>query len=107
VAIGALGIHRKKLSESSTLKSREYCSRGIPYIIASTDPDFPPDFPYLLRIPEDETAIDIEKVLGFVSRIYQDPDHPQKMRRYAEEHLDWSIKMHTLKTFLEEKIMVK
>ena len=28
-----------------------------------------------------------------------DPDHPQKMRRYAEEHLDWSVKK--LKEFLE------
>ena len=107
VAIGTLGIHRNKLSESSTLKAREYCSRGIPYIIASSDPDFPPDFPYKLQIPEDESAVDIETVLRFVSRIYQDPDHPQKMRRYAVEHLDWSIKMHTLKTFLEEEVVVK
>jgi len=29
------------------------------------------------------------------------PDHPQKMHRYAEEHLDWSVKMKRLKDFLE------
>lgn len=28
-----------------------------------------------------------------------DPGHPQKMRSYAEEHLDWSVKK--LKGFLE------
>lgn len=30
-----------------------------------------------------------------------DPGHPQKMRSYAEEHLDWSVKMKKLKGFLE------
>ena len=106
-AIGALAIHRKKLSESSTLKSREYCSRGIPFILAGSDPDFPPDFPYILQIPGDESAVDVEKVLRFISRVFQDPDHPRKMQQYAAEHLDWSIKMQTLNTFLKDKILLK
>jgi len=105
IAIGEMGIHRKKLSESSTLKSREYCSRGIPYIIESSDPDFPDDFPYIMRIPADESPIDVGRVLMFASRVCQDMDHPEKMRQYAVEHLDWSIKMKQLKVFLEESIV--
>ena len=105
IAIGELGIHRKKMSESSTLKSREYCSRGIPYIISSLDPDFPNDFPYILKIPADDTFIDIEKVITFTSHIYRDTNHPRKMRQYAFEHLDWSIKMKDLKMFLEDRII--
>jgi glycosyltransferase involved in cell wall biosynthesis len=107
IAVGTLGIHRLNIANSSTLKSREYCARGIPYIMASADSDFPDEFPYILKIPGDETFVDLEKVIGFAKRVYQDPDHPQKMRHYAVDHLDWSIKMKELKTFLEERITEK
>lgn len=101
IAVGSLGIHRKGLTQTSELKAREYCARGIPSIIACADPDFPPDFPYILHLPADESPIDVEQVLAFAKEVYADPDHPQKMRRYAEEHLDWSVKMKKLKGFLE------
>ena len=101
IAVGSLGIHRKGLTQTSELKAREYCARGIPFIIACADPDFPPDFPYILRLPADESPIEIEDVLAFAKDVCADPDHPEKMRRYAEEHLDWSVKMKELKDFLE------
>jgi glycosyltransferase involved in cell wall biosynthesis len=105
IAVGTLAIHRINLIKSSTLKSREYCARGIPYIMGSEDPDFPDDFPYILRIHGDDTPVDMEQVIKFASRICQDSDHPKKMRQYAVEHLDWSIKMEELKKYLEEKII--
>jgi hypothetical protein len=45
--------------------------------------------------------VDLKKVSEFAHRVCRDPEHPQKMRTYAAEHLDWSVKMKTLKTFLE------
>ncbi len=104
IAVGSLGIHRIGLTESSTLKVREYCARGIPWIIACKDPDFPEDFPYIYRIPADESPVSIEEVIKFAERMYADPDHPQKMRAYALDHLDWSVKMKKLKTFLESLV---
>ena len=101
IAVGSLGIHRKGLTQTSELKGREYCARGIPYIIACADPDFPADFPYILHLPADESPINIDHVLAFAQEVCADPDHPQKMHRYAEKHLDWSVKMKILKGFLE------
>jgi len=101
IAVGTLGIHRKGLTQTSELKAREYAARGIPYIIAVSDPDFPPDFPYILRLPADETPVDMDQVIAFAMNVSADPDHPQRMRRYAEEHLDWSVKMRRLRDFLE------
>jgi glycosyltransferase involved in cell wall biosynthesis len=102
VAAGSLGMHRKGLTLTSELKSREYCSRGIPYSIACGDSDFPQDFPYILRLPPDESPIDMDQIITFTSSIYKDADHPQKMRLYASENLDWSVKMKKLKVFLED-----
>lgn len=104
IAIGSLGMHRKGLHQTSELKAREYCARGIPYIIACSDPDFPDTFPYILRIPADESPVNMEQVILFASQMYQDPDHPKKMRRYAEEHVDWHSKGIKLKEFITKKI---
>lgn len=101
IAVGSLGIHRIGLKEASTLKAREYCARGIPFIYGIHDPDFSADFPYILRLPADESPIDIELVLAFAEEVCSNPYHSQKMRRYAEESLDWSVKMKKLKDFLE------
>lgn len=101
LAVGSLGIHRKGLTQTPELKGREYCARGIPYIIACGDPDFPTNFPHIFHLPADERPIDIKQVLTFAKKVCADPDHPQTMRRYAEEHLDWSVKMRRLKEFLE------
>lgn len=104
IAVGSLGIHRLGLHEASILKAREYCARGIPYIIACTDPDFPDDFPYIYQVSPDDTPLDIKKIIEFSQMIYTNPDHPGKMREYALEHLDWSVKMKTLKAFLERLV---
>jgi len=101
VAIGSLGLHRIGLSEASILKAREYCARGMPYIIACRDPDFPDDFSCILRLPADESPVSVESIIDFTRQVYQDTDHPQKMRAYAAGHLDWSVKMKILKAFLE------
>jgi hypothetical protein len=101
IAAGSLGMHRKGLTMTSELKSREYCARGIPFIIACGDSDFPPDFPAILKLPPDESPIDMHRVILFASVISRDSDHAQNMRRYARENLDWSVKMKKLKMFLE------
>jgi glycosyltransferase involved in cell wall biosynthesis len=102
VAVGSLGIHRIGLSQISVLKIREYCSRGIPFIIACDDPDFPDVFPYALKLPPNDDAIDMTTVIQFATGIFHDTDYPQKMRDYALTHLDWSIKMQKLRDFLSK-----
>jgi len=101
VGIGTLGLHRNGLSEGSILKAREYCARGIPFLYDAFDHDFPPDFPYIFQLPADESPIDIGQVIAFAEDVLAEPEHPRQMRRYAAEHLDWSVKMKKLKDFLE------
>lgn len=102
IAIGSLGLHRKKLVQATPLKSREYCARGIPFVISHADPDFPYDYPYILNFPLDDSMIDIANIVDFAERIGTDKNHPTHMREYAIENLDWSVKMQRLDEFLKE-----
>lgn len=106
VAVGSLGNHRKRMFVESALKNREYCARGIPFVISSTDPDFPQSFKYVFRVPADESPIDIDAIVTFYESI-KNENYILEMRKYAEEHLAWSVKLkpmvEAIKKLLEEK----
>lgn len=106
VAVGSLGMHRIKLIKGSVLKSREYCARGIPFIIGYEDPDFPQSFKYIFRVPADESPIDIDAIVTFYESI-KNENYTLEMRKYAEEYLVWSVKLkpviEAIKKMLEEK----
>jgi glycosyltransferase involved in cell wall biosynthesis len=104
IAVGSLGMHRIGLKEASILKAREYCSRGIPFILGYLDPDFPAEFVYAYNIPDDETPVSIEDIVHFTGQIFNDLGHSQRMRDYAMNYIDWSVKMKRLKEFLENLI---
>jgi len=104
VAAGSLGMQRIGLTEGAILKTREYCARGIPFLSSTSDPDFLDDFPFIHKISPDETLVNIEEIIDFSRRVNRDRDHPRKMRAYALEHLDWSVKTRILAQFLETLI---
>ncbi len=94
IALGSLGNHRKGLYADSALKNREYCARGIPFVIASDDQDFPETFPFVYRIPKDDSPVDINQVIKWYENLIKEhPNYSIEMRKYAEENLSWDAKM--------------
>lgn len=93
VGVSTLGAHRIGLHELSPLKTREYCARGLPFLLGYKDPDFPEGFDYALECPADDSPVDIKKIVLFYESICQEPDNCKKIREHAENELDWSRKM--------------
>lgn len=92
IAFGSLGLHR--IGAGNPLKAREYCARGIPFVKSYLDPDFPDTFPLALNIPNDDTPVDIDKVINWYEDLSKKhPDYSLEMRKYAEENLSWDAKM--------------
>ena len=94
IAFGSLANHRKRLYADSALKNREYCARGIPFVIASDDQDFSETFPFVYRIPKDDTPVDVSQVIKWYENLIKEhPNYSIEMRKYAEEKLSWDAKM--------------
>jgi glycosyltransferase involved in cell wall biosynthesis len=87
-AIGSLGRHRSGITVIKTLKNREYATRGIPFIYSEQDSDFDHQS-YVLKAPADETPIDIERIIDFMSRFHTRPEEIRK----TVEHMAWKIQM--------------
>jgi len=97
VALGSLGMHRLGLHRSSSLKAREYCARGVPFVLASEDPDFPEGTQFVHQVSANESPVDVPALLDFVHRLRErSPDYMMDMRRYAEMRLTWKAKLEPI-----------
>jgi glycosyltransferase involved in cell wall biosynthesis len=93
IGISSIGMHRLVV-DTSNLKSREVCARGLPFVIAYPDHDFGPEFRFALQAPATDDPIDIAALLAFHDRLRAEcPDYPAQMRAYAETRLTWEAKL--------------
>ncbi|MBW2466722.1 MAG: glycosyltransferase family 4 protein [Deltaproteobacteria bacterium] len=92
LAIGNLGVHRKGMVTNPDLKNREYCARAVPFVTSTSDPGFSADFPYILTVPPDESAIQIKQLIDFVENLrVEHPEYQREMREFAEIRFDWAV----------------
>ena len=89
LGIGTLGIHRKEVSINSSLKHREYASRGIPFIYAGDDPDFE-NASWTHKISATEESVDIDSVSQFLEKV---KTSNTAIKNFASDNLDWKIKL--------------
>ena len=94
IAIASLGMHRIGLESASSLKTREYCARGIPFVIAGKDRGFDETFPFALRVPVGDAPLDFTKLLDDFANVASRVDDPAgEMRAYAAANLSWTTRM--------------
>ena len=94
-AIGSLGRHRSGITHIKTLKNREYAARGFAFAYSECDDDFDA-MPYVLKVPADESPIDIQQVIDFC---HAQTMQPQAIRE-SISHLSWDEQMKKVVDYL-------
>lgn len=92
MGIASLGRHRNGIVKLRTLKNREYAARGIPFVYSEQDEDFD-TMPYVLKVPADDTPIDITVLVQFRDSLNMPPT---AIRNTVEERLSWDRQMETV-----------
>lgn len=87
-AIGSLGRHRSGITTIKTLKNREYAARGMAFCYSEQDDDFDRQA-YVMRVPADESPLDIEQVVHFVHHLKMSPQEIAD----TVKHLSWKCQM--------------
>ena len=73
IAFASLGIHRITPNQvNSSVKSREYGAKGLPIVSASRIDYIPENYPYFMKVDEDDSYIDIKSVIQFHDKVYQE-----------------------------------
>lgn len=93
LAVGSLGRHRSGIASIKTLKNREYAARGLGFFYSETDEDFD-NAPYVLKIPADESPVDVNALESFYRTQVSKMD-PAQIRK-SIEHLSWTRQMSAI-----------
>lgn len=88
LGIGALAP-RAGAEHGSSIKTKEYFAKGLPFINGWKEYAFDDNYPYVKRFPLDNEIIDMNEVLEFYKSIKDDKDLSENMRMFAEEHYTW------------------
>lgn len=83
LGIGSLAFFRKGTSKGSELKVREYTARGLPFIYSAVEPQLR-GVDFALKVPFDESDINIEDIEDFYNSLCHDSNLLSKMRDFAE-----------------------
>ncbi len=94
--IGTLGLHRKNVAIDSSLKHREYCVRGIPFVLSSPDLDFPKELPFIYYFPKEDTGISLNEIIDWYAKNLK-----TEAREYAEAKLSWKKQMRAIFDWIE------
>ncbi|UCF19046.1 MAG: hypothetical protein JSU87_14110 [Gemmatimonadota bacterium] len=106
LAISSLALFECDLGEISTLKTREYTARGLPFVIGHVDPDLrpvPEAMKFFLSVPNDDSLIDMDGLIEFAERMAaREPEDriSDFMRDYARQHMEWGPKLQGLIEFM-------
>lgn len=108
IAIGSLAFFRLNITESSSLKTKEFLANGIPFIISAEDVAYkenPEEIKsYFLKIDASSGNLDLKPVVSFIEAIRLDSSHPEKMHLYAEKYLDFRPHFGSMIAHFQEKL---
>lgn len=107
-AIASLGMHRIGIEVASTLKTREYLAKGMPFLYAGEVDVFqraPLDL--CLRAPADDSPIDIKGLIGFHDALYctrSEQEVIDSIRHYAEMQIGIDAAMRDVIMYIRQSV---
>lgn len=105
MGVNSLAIHRDNLINESTLKTKEYAALGLPIISSSYVDAFSREGNelYTLRVPADETNINIYSIISYLDTLYSNPTTlvREKIRKDAKEVCDMVVTIKPIVDFYE------
>ena len=84
-----LGCYRRGLQACSSLKAREYCAKGLPFLYTYEDSIENEQVDFALQVSNDDTPINMDEVIQFVRRCRLNRELSEKEREFARSHFDW------------------
>lgn len=86
ICVDSLGRHRSGSLYNSSLKSKEYAAKGLPFIKSHIDDSFNNEN-FVFNVSSDENDLDIDSIINWYQQLPDDT--PVKMRLFAEDNLSW------------------
>ncbi|MDT2767634.1 hypothetical protein P7G58_01965 [Globicatella sulfidifaciens] len=108
IGLDAMGRHRSNIFYNSSLKGKEYGCVGLPIVSGvKTELDYDEKYKFYLRVPANESMINIDDVIRFYDRVYYSDCDKEKIvdeiRNYTIQNFDVSVVWNKVIKFINSK----
>lgn len=100
LGIGALSA-RSGVVHGSSIKTKEYFAKGLPFITAWKEYSIPENYPYVLYLDPFENIVDMNQIIEFYDGIKNDKDMSSNMRKFAEDNYTWEKQLGKIISVIE------
>lgn len=99
LGVSKLGCYRRGLQSCSSLKAREYCAKGLPFLYTCEDSLENEQTEFAMRVPNDGSPVDMEAVAAFVRECRGKSGLSAREHQFAKDHYDWKAIMKRVLAF--------
>lgn len=91
IGIAPLGVYKADIVSVAPIKTREYCSRGLPFIYGYEDFGFTGEEPYVRKVENSAAPLDMNTVIELYESTVGNKSIIEAMRNYTKENFSWDI----------------
>jgi hypothetical protein len=103
IGVSVLATYRSNMKNNcDSLKSKEYCARGIPFITGELE-HFYDEKDFVLTVADNGTPINMTDVCAFADRVLSDVNEAEKIRDFAKAYCGWDYAFRSVINFLKEE----
>ncbi len=89
IGIGQLSRSTDCSPQINTLKTKDYCAMGLPFVTSCRDTSFEPDYPYAYVLKKMDDELILSDVIAWYEKIHLNQGYRQEMYDYAKENLQF------------------
>jgi len=104
IGVASLGLYRIDIKNALVLKVREYMVRGLPFIYACEDNAIDVSSKYVLKVPNNDSYIDINSIVKFANSLREYSKLPEEMRSYAENNMTWEKQFEKIFNYVDYRL---
>ncbi len=86
-----------------SIKTREYCSRGLPFVYGYEDDGFTGKEPYVRQVTNSPEPVDMNEIIELYEATAQNRDVIAEMRNYAEKNFSWDVLLKDVVEYMKNE----
>ena len=103
MGVAPLGMYKVGLRSAAPIKTREYCSRGLPFVYGYEDDGFTGKEPYVRQVTNSPKPVDMNEIIELYEATAQNRDVIAEMRNYAEKNFSWDVLLKDVVEYMKNE----
>lgn len=106
IGIAPMGLYKEGRNLATPIKTREYCSRGMPFIYGYEDDGFTGQESYVHKISNSPEPLDMNEVIALYERTVEKKKIIEEMHSYAETTFTWDILLKDVVEYMKNNEII-